>query len=142
MEVIKDTTAKSFKDVFVKRLDSDTKPISDGNPSYGACARELGLPNSVTLSKDEQAHATFKWFNTLIGNCKKFIDGTYHGREERKQLYLEEFVYRFNRRRFGMSLVERLLNTCVFASPHPLLRNGSCLRKFISTYTNTARRDQ
>ncbi|CAG4917734.1 unnamed protein product [Acidithrix sp. C25] len=38
MEVIKDTTAKSPKDVFVRRLDSDTKLISDGNPSYGVCA--------------------------------------------------------------------------------------------------------
>ncbi|KJF15513.1 ISXO2-like transposase domain protein [Acidithrix ferrooxidans] len=86
MEVIKDTTAKSFKDVFVRRLDSDTKLISDGNPSYGVCARDLGLAHSITLSKDEQAHVTFKWLNILIGNCKKFIDGTYHGREEHKQL--------------------------------------------------------
>ncbi len=31
--------------------------------------------------------------DSWIRNCKKFIDGTYHGREERKQLHLEEFVY-------------------------------------------------
>ena len=38
-----------------------------------------------------------KWVNTLVGNTKKFIDGTYNGREEYKQLYLEAFMYRFNR---------------------------------------------
>ncbi|KJF15750.1 ISXO2-like transposase domain protein [Acidithrix ferrooxidans] len=90
----------------------------------GYVLKDLGLAHWFTLSKDEQAHVTFKWLNILIGNCKKFIDGTYHGREEHKQLYLEEFAYRFNRRHFEMSLVERLLNTCVFASPHPLLRES------------------
>ena len=74
---------------------------------------------SVTLSSDESAHETFKWVDTLISNCKKFIDGTYHGRQEHKQLYLEEFVYRFNRRDMGSSLVDRLLNTCAFTKEHP-----------------------
>jgi hypothetical protein len=61
------------------------------------------------------------WINTLVGNTKKFTDGTYHGREEHKQLYMEEFVYRFNRRRIRSSLVNRLLNTCVQSTPHPFI---------------------
>ncbi|KJF17610.1 hypothetical protein AXFE_15100 [Acidithrix ferrooxidans] len=38
MELNKDATAKSPKDVFVRLLDSDIKPIGDGNPSPEACA--------------------------------------------------------------------------------------------------------
>ena len=79
----------------------------------------MGVTNSVTLSSDETAHEVLEWIDTLISNCKKFIDGTYHGRQEHKQLYLEEFVYWFNRRGSGSSLVDRLLNTCAFTKEHP-----------------------
>lgn len=53
-----------------------------------------------------------KYSSGLTSNLKKFIDGTYHGREQYRQSYLDEFTYRFNRRRGGDKLVERLLNTC------------------------------
>ena len=33
----------------------------------------------------------------VLSLAKTFMDATYHGRA-RRQLYLEEFVYRFNRR--------------------------------------------
>ncbi len=77
----------------------------------------MDISHFVTLSSDENAHEVFRWVDTLISNLKKFIDGTYHGREENKQSYLEEFAYRFNRRGMGNRLVERLLNTCAFAKP-------------------------
>ena len=67
----------------------------------------MGTAHSVTLSSGESAHGSFKLINTLAGNMKKFIDGTYHGREEHKQLYVEEFVYRFDGNR-TRSAPERL----------------------------------
>ena len=79
----------------------------------------------VTLSSAESAHEIFKWINTLIGNTKKFIDSTYHKREEYKQLYLEEFMYRFNRRRSRSSLVDRLLNTYALTKEHPFISTRS-----------------
>ena len=120
MEVVSDMTTKTIEDVLKRRVSPDITLETDGDPAYGACAKDMGLAHSVTLSSDETAHKVFKWVNTLIGNCKKFIDGTYHGREEHKQLYLEEFVYRFNRRRMGSSLVDRLLITCAEHSTIPV----------------------
>ena len=110
MELIDDTTKKTVLDVSERRVDPDITLETDGNPIYGACAKAMGASNRVTLSSDETAHEVLEWVDTLISNCKKFIDGTYHGRQEHKQLYLEEFVYRFNRRGMGSSLVDRLLN--------------------------------
>lgn len=120
MEVVSDMTAKTIEDVVERRVSPDITLETDGDPAYAACAKGTGIGHSVTLSSDETAHEVFKWVNTLIGNCKKFIDGTYHGREEHKQLYLEEFVYRFNRRRMGSSLVDRLLITCAEHSTIPV----------------------
>ena len=121
MEVIDDTTTETMLDVLERRVSPQITLETDGNPTYGACAREMGITHAVTLSSDESAHEVFKWINTLVGNTKKFIDGTYHGREEYKQLYLEEFMYRFNRRRSRSSLVDRLLNSCALTKEHPFI---------------------
>jgi len=61
--------------------------------------------------------------NTVISLAKTFIDGTYHGRgRARRQLYLEEFTYRFNRRYLGTRIADRLLMACVMSQPHPYAR--------------------
>lgn len=117
MEVVGDMAKRTVLDVFSRRMTSGVTLETDGNPTYAACAEEMEISHLVTLSSDESAHEVFKWVDTLISNLKAFVDGTYHGREAYKQMYLEEFVYRFNRRTVGHRLVERLLNTCVLASP-------------------------
>ena len=62
----------------------------------------------------------FHWVNIVISQAKTFIDGTYHGRgRARRQLYLDEFTYRFNRRNMGTRIAERLILACVNSKPHP-----------------------
>ena len=47
--------------------------------------------------------------HTAISNMKSLINGTYHGvTKEHLQEYLDEFVFRFNRRNFREHLFERL----------------------------------
>lgn len=117
MELVSDTSKRTMLDVFSRRLKSDVILETDGNPTYAACATEIDVSHLVTLSTDENAHEVFRWVNTIVSNLKKFVDGTYHGREQHKQSYLEEFTYRFNRRRAGDKLVEQLLKTCALAKP-------------------------
>ena len=53
----------------------------------------------------------------MIGNMKKFINGTFHGVSSRYlQEYLDEFCYRFNRRFWEPELPLRLLNACLAMS--------------------------
>jgi hypothetical protein len=51
-----------------------------------------GGPKSVSIPE-------FKWVNTVIGNVKKALHGTFHAISEHHfERYLAEFCYRFNRR--------------------------------------------
>lgn len=51
-----------------------------------------------------------KWLHHMIGNAKTFINGTYHGTSTKHlQMYLSEFCYRFNRRKMGGDIFDRLL---------------------------------
>jgi hypothetical protein len=53
---------------------------------------------------------TLKWVHIAIGNAKRNLPGNYH-KIKRKylQLYLNEFVYKLNRRYFDEHLFERLI---------------------------------
>lgn len=54
----------------------------------------------------------------VIGNLKKFLNGTYHGvSPQYLQEYLDEFCYRFNRRYWEFELPFRLLNASVSHVP-------------------------
>jgi len=54
----------------------------------------------------------------MIGNMKKFLNGTFHGVSSNYlQEYLDEFCYRFNRRFWEPELPLRLLNACLAHVP-------------------------
>lgn len=47
--------------------------------------------------------------HTAISNCKSYLSGTYHGSyQENIQLYLDEFSYRYNRRKIHENICERI----------------------------------
>jgi transposase-like protein len=47
--------------------------------------------------------------HTAISNCKSYLSGTYHGSyQENIQLYLDEFSYRYNRRKMHENICERI----------------------------------
>ena len=93
---------------------------SDGADVYAAGAKAHHADHRVTLSRDPDAATVFHGVNTVISLAKTFIDGTYHGRgRARRQLYLEEFTYRFNRRHMGTGTANRLLMACIQAPAHP-----------------------
>jgi hypothetical protein len=63
----------------------------------------------------------FSWINTVLGNLKNAIIGTYHALDLKKCAYhyLGEFQYRFNRR-FGLaSMFKRLVKATVVAVKVP-----------------------
>ena len=61
-----------------------------------------------------------RWFNTLLGNVKRVIDGTYHAcAPPYAGRYLAEFAYRFNRLYQLADLVPRLAYVAVRTPPLP-----------------------
>lgn len=74
-------------------------------------------PQKIPLSR-----GWLPWVHIAIGNLKAFLLGTFHGvTGTYLQEYLDEFVYRFNRRFREAGLPLRLLNACMDHRPVRLL---------------------
>ena len=70
------------------------------------------------VTPPEQVDEWLPWVHIAIGNLKAFLLGTYHGVTGKYlQEYLDEFVYRFNRRFWEPELPSRLLNACMDHTP-------------------------
>ena len=120
LEAVESSKKETVLDVLKRRVDQYEVWWSDGADIYAAGAKAHQADHRITLSSDPEAPAVFHWVNTLISLAKAYIDGTYHGRgRARRQLYLEEFTYRFNRRHMGTRIAYRLLLACLGSQPHP-----------------------
>ena len=62
----------------------------------------------------------FRWVNTILGNVKNALRGTYHAvRPKYAQRYLAEFEYRFNRRFDLPDIIPRLVYVALRTPPMP-----------------------
>jgi hypothetical protein len=63
---------------------------------------------------------TFKWVNTVLGNLKNALHGTYHAFSHKHGArYLAEFEYRFNRRFSLPDMIPRLAFVALRTPPMP-----------------------
>jgi len=85
---------------------------TDGLNSYKALNRE-GYEQQAEIFDPENRPEHLHWLHVIVSNLKAFIQGTYHGLDRKHlQRYVNEFCYRFNRRRFGNRIFHRLLTVC------------------------------
>ena len=80
-----------------------------------------GLPPVVVGSgKAAVERPEFRWVNTILGNIKNALRGTYHAiRPKYAQRYLSEFEYRFNRRFDLPDIIPRLVYVALRTPPMP-----------------------
>ena len=101
-----------------QHLASDTVVISDGLACFLAVAENI--PVAAGGGPDSVAMETFKWVNTMIGNVKNAIHGTYHAISHKHlPRYLAAFCYRFNRRFELSAMLPRLAYRAVRTPPMP-----------------------
>lgn len=98
--------------------------VSDGTPAF-AQVRQVGAVHErhVTGGGRQGAQTPqLHWVNTLLGNLKTSMAGTYHSFDHAKyaQRYLAEFCYRFNRRFDLQAMLPRLLKALATTGPLPL----------------------
>jgi hypothetical protein len=81
--------------------------VSDGLASY----RSLKDHNhKAKVVGSMAAHVVLPWIHRVFSNFKRWALGTYHGvRQKHLRRYLDEFVYRWNRRRHMRASFETLL---------------------------------
>ena len=90
-------------------IDSECIVFTDKSSSYVDIADFVEL--HITEKSDKQStKETLRWVHITIGNAKRNLLGNYH-KIKRKylQLYLNEFVYKLNRRYFGERIFDRLI---------------------------------
>jgi hypothetical protein len=101
-----DTTDNSFKGAINQE---ETIVFTDKSTSYVNIADYVELHISE-ISNEKTTKETLKWVHIAISNAKRNFTGNYH-KIKRKylQLYLNEFVYKLNRRYFGEKIFDRLV---------------------------------
>ena len=108
--------------------EATVRPFLSFNLKPGQNVRTDALPALNTVAKEhvhekkvtppERASEWLPLVHVMIGNMKKFLNGTFHGVSSRYlQEYLDEFCYRFNRRFWEPELPLRLLNACLAHVP-------------------------
>lgn len=90
-------------------IDEKSIVFTDKSTSYVDIADYLEL--HITEKSDKNTTTeTLKWVHITISNAKRNLLGNYHKiKGKYLQLYLNEFVYKLNRRYFGDRIFERLI---------------------------------
>jgi transposase-like protein len=90
-------------------IDNQSIVFTDKSTSYVDIADFVEL-HLMEKSSKKTTEESLKWVHITISNAKRNLLGNYH-KIKRKylQLYLNEFIYKLNRRYFGEKLFERLV---------------------------------
>jgi hypothetical protein len=110
-------------EAFAKQsLDANSTGVSDGLDGFTAVTK-AGCTHQPIITGSGRAsarHPAFKWVNTVLGNIKAAITGTYRAiRGKHVPRYLAEYSYRFNRRYDLASMIERLAWVGLRTPPMP-----------------------
>lgn len=89
--------------------DEQTIVFTDKSTSYVNIAGYVEI-HITEKSNEQTTKETLKWVHIAISNAKRNFVGNYHQiKRKYLQLYLNEFVYKLNRRYFGDRIFDRLV---------------------------------
>ena len=118
---VKMKLVRTFDEVTVRmfitnHIESGCTIQTDGLNIYSGLENLAKEHQSFVVSKGAES---LRWINTIIGNAKTFLLGTYHGRPDPKHLqeYLNEYCYRVNRRFWESQLFPRIVAACANCEP-------------------------
>jgi hypothetical protein len=103
---IKDFSAISLHGFLADSLAKDATAKTDGWAAYPGAK---GIRHEPHIVGPMAAHIVLPWIHRVFANFKTWAQGGYHGlRRKNFQTYLDEVVFRFNRRRNRHAGVARL----------------------------------
>ena len=120
LRVIEATTVENLVSFVMGNVVSGSKIRTDGNRGYLGLSA-LGYKHfPLTVAGDPaKVEAHLPMIHLVFSNLKTWILGTHHGRIEPKHLqaYLNEYVFRFNRRFYPMTAFNSVLGLAAHAVP-------------------------
>lgn len=108
-KVLENHKSEQINELVGESIDEKSIVFTDKSTSY------LDISDLVELhvtekSNKETTQETLKWVHITISNAKRNFLGNYHKiKGKYLQLYLNEFIYKLNRRYFGDKLFDRLV---------------------------------
>lgn len=107
-----------------RTLAASAQVVSDGLVCFAVLKDLVEKHESHVVGSGRKAveHPSFTRVNTVLGNLKTAISGTYHAFKFEKYAdrYLAEVQYRFNRRFDLRAIFDRLLRAAALAVPRPM----------------------
>lgn len=114
MEAVDSTTVSRFR----KSLGDNLLIRKDSWRTYSDLALQNGLQVESRVPPPAEVKNWLPFVHMAMANVKRLLYGTFHDVSSRKlQKYLDEFVYRYNRRFWESQLPDRLLRVCTHHSP-------------------------
>jgi transposase-like protein len=115
LTVIGDYSAATLAAFVAGNVAAGSTVVSDGWSGY---ATLTDVKHDPRVIGDAPAHLVLPWIHRVFANAKRWALGVYHGlRRQHLQTYLDEFVFRFNRRRNPAAAFERLLGLSLTLQP-------------------------
>ena len=103
-----------------RHLEPGSAVVSDGLSCFTAVTDAACTHLAITTGGGVPNDERFTWVNTMLGNVKNALHGTYHALSPKYlQRYLSEFCYRFNRRFDLAAILSRLLHAAAHTPPLP-----------------------
>jgi transposase-like protein len=112
LQVIPDKSSKSLLEFVGGNVSPSSIVLSDGWHGYNDLSKMGYQHRPLVLAGDpEKAEAHLPMIHLVFSNLKTWILGTHHGRIDPRHLqaYLNEYVFRFNRRFYSMTAFNSVL---------------------------------
>jgi len=124
MQVIEDASTASLRPFLLDHVQPGTIVVTDGRPSYPSACGDEYTHQPEPIAPSGLAHELLPGVHRVASLVQRWLLGTHQGavKPGHLQAYLDEFAFRFNRRRSrarGM-LSYRLLEHSVQAPPRTL----------------------
>ena len=115
LAVIGDYSADTLGGFVAGNVAEGSTVVSDGWSGY---LRLKDVRHDPRVIGETPAHLVLPWTHRVFANAKRWAMGVYHGlRPAHLQAYLDEFVFRFNRRRTPHAAFGRLLGLSLTLEP-------------------------
>lgn len=115
-KVLEDHQAKGTDGVLTAAIDGEKAIVfSDKSTSY------INIEDYVEMhitekSNEKTTKQTLKWVHIVIGNARTDLQKFHKIKRKYLQLYLNEFIYKLNRRYFGERIFDRLVVAAITAT--------------------------
>ena len=118
LQVVPDASAPSLTGFVKANVEPGTTVLTDGWGAYAPLSAMGFRHRPRTQGDPRRASKILPRIHRVFGNLKTWLRGTHHGvGHQHLQAYLDEFTFRFNRRRTPMAAFQTLLGLATLQGP-------------------------